>query len=172
LCLIYRWNGTGSTADILRYSISLDEVEKVSSLSTATDGGLALLATDEKSIYYFGGFQTPTSVHKFNIETYLTVRLQTPLPSLINLAGGVLKNRTMFIFNGPRNRILEFNQESETAELIGELPFHNESSTVYSTPAILTDQEGVWIFAGNNPKATNPRYDSTTIFICCPCLSV
>jgi hypothetical protein len=151
-----RWNGIGSTADILRYSTCLDKVKKVPSFTTAIDGGLALLATDGKSIYYFVGFHTPTPVHKFNIETNLTVRLPMVLPSLINLAGGVSTNGTMFIFNGARNHVLEFNPESETGEVIGELPFQNGTSTVYSITAITNGQDGVWLFAGNYPNATNP----------------
>jgi hypothetical protein len=149
-------DGTGPTADILRYSISLDTIDKVSSLSTATAGGLALQASDGKSIYYFGGLPDNSLVRKFNSETNVTVRLPTALPSPVIMAGGVCINGTIFIFNGRQRNVLEFNQESETAKIIGDLPFRTGTSTVYTTTAISNGQDGVWLFAGYSPKATNP----------------
>jgi hypothetical protein len=62
----------------------------------------------------------------------------------------------MFIFNGRQRNVLEFKQESETAKSIGKLSFQTGISTVYSTTAILKGQDSVWLFAGNNHKATNP----------------
>jgi N-acetylneuraminic acid mutarotase len=145
------------TTDILRYSISLDSIDKVSSLSIANRGGLALKASDGKSIYYFGGYPSSTRVvHKFNSETNVTVRLPTALPSHVEFAVGVSNNETTFIFNGRQRNILEFNHESETAKIIGDLPFQTGTSTVFSTTAIRNGQEGVWLFAGNPQKATNP----------------
>jgi hypothetical protein len=148
--------GPGPTADILRYSISRDKVDKVSSLGTANQGGLALPASDGKSIYYFGGYYNSTLVHKFNSETNVTVLLPSALPSPVYLAGGVSNNGTIFIFNGRQRCVLEFNQESETANIIGDLPFQTGNSTAYTTIAIADGKDGVWLFAGNNPKATNP----------------
>jgi hypothetical protein len=153
---IKRYNGTGGTVDILRYSISLDTIDKVSSLSTATHGGLALQASDGKSIYYLGGNPINTLVQKFSRETNVTVRLPTALPSPVSYAGGVSINETILIFNGRQRNVLEFNQETEIAEIIGELPFQTGNSTVYSTTAIPSGLDGVWLFAGHDPNPTNP----------------
>jgi hypothetical protein len=95
-------------------------------------------------------------VHKFNRETNLTERLSAPLPGSVVNAGGVSVNGTIFIFNGRESNVLEFNEKSETAEVIGELPFMNGTSWIHSVRAISTGQDGVWLFAGNAPKATNP----------------
>jgi hypothetical protein len=145
----------GNFADILRYSISQDQIEKVSSLSTVTHGGLAILAHDEKSIYYFGGNTSlSTTVYKFDIETNLTLRLPKELPSPVFTAAGMSVNGTIFIFNGRQGNILEFSETSETAVIIGDLPFQSVNSTVSSTTAIPNGNDGVWLFAGNRP--TNP----------------
>jgi hypothetical protein len=152
VCHINRYTGTEHVADILRYSISLDKIEKVSSLSTATDLGLALQSSDRKYIYFFGG----TVVHKFNMETNFTVQLPTALPSPVRQAGGVSTNGTLFIFNGKQRNVLEFNTELEIARIIGDLPFGNGTTTVYSTTAMQNGQDGVWLFAGNQTKASNP----------------
>jgi hypothetical protein len=144
----------GYFADILRYSISQDQIEKVSSLSTDTHGGLAILAHDEKSIYYFGGIPNRTTVYKFDIETNLTLRLPKELPSPVITAAGMSVNGTIFIFNGRQGNILEFSETSETAVIIGDLPFQIVNSTVSSTTAIPNGNDGVWLFAGNRP--TNP----------------
>jgi hypothetical protein len=82
--------------------------------------------------------------------------LTTALPSPVLYAGGVSNNGTIFIFNGRQRNVLEFDQKSETAKIIGDLPFQSGTSTVLSTTAIPDGQEGVWLFAGNTPKATNP----------------
>jgi hypothetical protein len=125
---------------------------KVSSLSVATHGGLALPANDGKSIYYFQG----TAVDKFDYISNLTVRLPTALPSLVFDAGGVSLNGTIFIFNGEQRSILEFNETSETGNVIGELPFLPGPSSVHSTASIPNGNDSVWLFAGNDPKPTNP----------------
>jgi hypothetical protein len=161
--LINRYAVNKSTADILRYTISLDKIQKVSSLSTGTDGGLALLSSDGMSIYYIGGYYSTTLVHKFNIVTNTTMRLPVELPSSVNRAGGVSINGSLFIFNGQKRNFLEFNEDSETAKIIGDLPFENGTSTVHSTVAIPTGQSGAWLFAGNYNKPINPilQFNST-----------
>jgi hypothetical protein len=93
-------------------------------------------------------------VHKFNVETYLTVELPTALPSPVTQAAGVSTYGTIFIFNGKERNVLEFSTELESAKIIGDLPFGN--GTVYSTSAIPNGQDGVWLFAGNETKASNP----------------
>jgi hypothetical protein len=153
---INRANETGATVDILRYSISLDKVDKVSSLSTPISEGLAIQASDGKSIYYFGGIRNSKLVYKFNSETNVTVPLPTELPSSVFRAGGVSINGTIIIFNGGERNVLEFNQQSESAKIIADLPFLNGTSTVASTIAIPNSQDGVWLFAGNYPNTTNP----------------
>jgi hypothetical protein len=40
--------------------------------------------------------------------------------------------------------------------IIGDLPFQSGNSTVLSTTAIPNGNDGVWLFAGTNPKPTNP----------------
>jgi hypothetical protein len=141
-----RYNETDQFTDILRYSISQDQLEKVSSLST--DRGVAVLASDGRSIYYFGGNPNLTTVYKFDSET--------ELPSPVAHAGGVSINGTIFIFNGKQRNILEFSETSETAVIIGDLPFQSGNSTVSSATAIPNSNDGVWLFSGNNPKPTNP----------------
>jgi hypothetical protein len=84
------------------------------------------------------------------------VRLPTELPSSVVLASGVSINGTIIIFNGRERNILEFNQQSESASIIGDLPFVNGTSTVGSTTAIPNSQDGVWLFGATFPKATNP----------------
>jgi hypothetical protein len=152
LCLIKRYSQGVEKADILRYSLSQDEVVKVSNLTLAAYGGLALLANDGKSIYYFQG----TVVHKFDCMSNLTVRLPTALPSSVQDAGGVSLNGTIFIFNGGQGTILEFNETSETGRVIGDLPFRPGTLPVSSTTAIWKGDDRVWLFAGNYPKAMNP----------------
>jgi hypothetical protein len=149
-----RYNATDEFTDILRYSISQDQIEKVSSLST--DRGVAVLANDGRSIYYFGGNPNLTTVYKFDSETNLTLRLPTQLPTPVVFAAGVSINGTILIFNGYQRNILEFSETSETAVIIGDLPFQSDNSTVSSTTAIPNSNDGVWLFAGNNPKPTNP----------------
>jgi hypothetical protein len=145
------------TTDILRYSVSLDTLEKVSSLSGPTSGGLALQGKDGKTIYYFGGNSFTTTVHKFDSLTNVTVKLATRLPSPVLFAGGVsMNNGTMFIFDGRSGKTMEFLEETETARIIGDLNFYSGSSNVLSTTAIPNGKDGVWLFAGNGVKPTYP----------------
>jgi hypothetical protein len=156
------YDGSGTKADILRYSLPLDKVEKVSSLGIPTLGGLALPANDGVSIYYFGGSSNPTHVHKFNTATNETVRLRTDLPVPVYISGGVSSNgSSIFLFSGHFRTTQEFNQTSETSQIRGDLPFqsgNNTSTTVRFTTAIQQKgvEDGVWLFAGNDPKPTNP----------------
>jgi hypothetical protein len=131
----------------------MDRIQKVSSLSTVSEGGLALQSNDGKSIYYFGGIPYAKWVHKFNSETNVTVRLPTELPSPVFNAGGALINGKMFIFNGKGRCVMEFDLESETAKIISGLHFHYGKNPVYSTTAIPIGQDGVWVVAGSYPPA-------------------
>jgi hypothetical protein len=151
---ISRYDSGRETADILCYSISVDKIEKVSSLSTPNYGGLALQSYDGESIYYFGG-SSPALVHNFNRETNVTVRLPTTLPSPVYVSSSVSINGSHFIFSGQARTILEFSEESEAVKIIGDLPFQ-ENLPVLSTAAIPNGQDCVWLFAGNSPRATNP----------------
>jgi hypothetical protein len=103
--------GTGQKEDILRYSNTLDKIDKVSLLSTPNQGVLALQTSDGQSIYYFGGDSNNTLVHKFNSETHVSVRLPTAIPSQVETASAVPINGTIFIFNRHQRNILEFNQK-------------------------------------------------------------
>jgi hypothetical protein len=137
MCSIRYYPTSGTrTGDILQYSVSLDKVEKVSSLCQATSTGIALKAKDSTTIYYFGGSLSLTSVHKFDSLTNSTVRLPTDLPSSVRYSGGISRTGTIFVFNGLHRKIMEFSEETETAKIIGDLPFQNDTSAVYSTTAI------------------------------------
>jgi hypothetical protein len=153
LCQINRATWPGFTAGILCYYISLDKIEKVSSLSAYDYGGLALQSNDGKSIYYFGG--TTFTIHNFNRETNVTVRLPTNLLSPVYLSGGVSINGSHFIFSGQARTVVEFSEESEAVKIIGDLPFQ-DNLPVLSTAAIPNGQDSVWLFAGNKLRATNP----------------
>jgi hypothetical protein len=118
----------------------------------ATYRGLALPSSNGKSIYYYQG----TVVHKFDYISNLTVRLPAALPSPVDHAGGVSLNGTIFIFNGIQRTIMEFNETTESAIVIGDLPFLPGTSSVICTRAIPTGEGSVWLFAGNDPKPTNP----------------
>jgi hypothetical protein len=66
-------------------------------------------------------------------------------------------NGSIFIFNGHSHKVLEFREEFETAEVIGELPFFPDYASVESTAAIANRQhDGVWLFGGDYPSVTNP----------------
>jgi hypothetical protein len=125
------------------------------------------------SIYYFGGYYSTKLVHKFNIATNITVRLPVELPSSVNRAGGVSINGSLFIFNGLYRNFLEFNEELESAKVIGDLPFENGTFTVYSTSAIPTNQGDVCLFAGNYDKAINPvlQFNAFSKTVQIPCLN-
>jgi hypothetical protein len=142
----------------------MDRIQKVSSLSTDSQGGLALQSNDGKSIYYFGGMPYAKLVHKFNTETNVTVRLPTELPSPVVNAGGALVNGKMFIFNGKGRCVMEFDLESETAKIISGLHFRMGNKPVDSTTAIPIGQDGVWAIAGNFPPAEAPivLFNATT----------
>jgi hypothetical protein len=84
------------------------------------------------------------------------VRLPTALPSSVTRASGVSNNGTIFVFNRRQRNVLEFNQETEIGKITGDLPNQTGDSIVFSSTAIPNGQDGVWLFAGNNQKATNP----------------
>jgi hypothetical protein len=92
--------GSTQTMDILRYSISLDKSEKVSSLSSATSGGVALSGKDGKTIYFFGGYPNYAAVHKLDSITNVTVRLSMALLSSLSCAGNISINGTILVFYG------------------------------------------------------------------------
>jgi hypothetical protein len=132
---------------------------KVSSLTLASEGGLALQGNDKRSIYYFGGTLTYTIVQKFDTEMNYIKQLPTVLPSPVLFAAGVSNNNgTFFVHNGKYVRnIIEFEEASETGKITGDLPFQSDPSAVFATAAIPSGQDGgVWVFAGNNPKPRNP----------------
>jgi hypothetical protein len=153
---MYRRTGSGEvTADILCYSISLDTIEKVSSLSTTNFGGLALQSSDGKSIYYFGG-RSSSTVHKFIIETNVKLVLPTALPYSAFVGSGVSINGTHFIFSGDSRDILEFSEEWQALKIIGDLPFDYGSDPLLSTAAVPSHHDGVWLFAGNRQQSSVP----------------
>jgi hypothetical protein len=170
---VNRFDATRSaTADILRYSVSFDKIEKVSSLSVATASATALVADDGTSIYYFGGSES-TLVQKFDTLTNLTVQLPTRLPSELQFAGGVSFNRTIYLFDGQHRSILQFNEESETTTIISDLPFQLDAGSVTSTTVLPFGKDSVWIFAGNHPKASNPilNFNMTSKSVSIPSLN-
>jgi hypothetical protein len=61
---------------------------------------------------------------------------------------------------------MEFSEETGTGRIIGDLPFQNDTSNyiVESTTAISDRKDGVWLFAGNWLKPTNPilLFNTTT----------
>jgi hypothetical protein len=142
--------------DIHRYSISQDKIDLVSSLPVGSDGGLPLRSKDGKSIYYFGGDPKSTLVHKFNIDTSLTVQLGAPLPQKVYFASGISLNGAMFLFDGRNRNVLEFSEDFEAAKVVGDLPFQPQSLIVATASAIPDGEDGVWLLAGNNPKPMNP----------------
>jgi hypothetical protein len=150
--------------DILRYSVSLDKLEKVSSLSSAATGGLALSGKDGRTIYFFGGYPDYDAVHKFDSITNVTVRLSIALPSSPAYAGGVSINGTMLLFDGRGRNILEFSEETETARVIGELSFYNSTISVSTVTALSDNKDGIWLFAGDQRKPTYPilQFNTTT----------
>jgi hypothetical protein len=160
----FRYTGGARTGDILRYSVSLDKVEKVSSLQNATYGGLALQAKDGTKMYYFGGYYGGGNVQKFDTLTNSTVQLPTTLPTNVFLSGGISMSGTIFLFDGRQRKVMEFGEETLTARIIGDLPFQNSTSVVESTTAISDGKDGVWLFAGDDPKPTNPilLFNTTT----------
>jgi N-acetylneuraminic acid mutarotase len=147
------------TRDILRYSISDDQIRKVSSMMTDSGEGLAVQGSDNKYIYYFGGTSAYTLIQRFDTETTETRQLSAELPSPIMYASGLSnKAGTIFIYNGYTRDIIQFEEASETANVIADLPFQSDPHAVFSAAAIPNGKENVsiWLFAGNNPKVTNP----------------
>jgi hypothetical protein len=136
----------------------------VSSLTEADYAGLALIAKDGTTIYHFGGWNNIRSVHKFDSLTNSTVRLPTDLPSNLYFSGGVSMTGSTFLFAGPQLKVVEFDEETGTARIIGDLPFQNDTSIVESITAIHDGKDGVWLFAGSWPKPTNPilLFNTTT----------
>jgi hypothetical protein len=160
--MYYRSRSWGSTQtkDILRYSVSLEKLEKVSSLSSAIRGGLALPGKDGKTIYFFKDY----SVHKFDSITNVTERLSTALSSSLSWAGGVSINGTILVFDGRGRNILEFSEETETATVTAELSFYNGTYNVLYVTALPDNNDGIWLFAGSSSKPTYPilQFNTTT----------
>jgi hypothetical protein len=150
-----RENGNNHTSDILQYNITSDTLEKISSLSSPTRGGLALKDKDGKYIYYFGGTWTSTVIHRFNPETNATVKLSTVLPSDVVNAAGVTTSQSAFIFNGRYRKIIEFDLATETVDEIGQRSFGNDS--VVSTASITDSASNrTWLFSTSWDKFNNP----------------
>jgi hypothetical protein len=122
----------------------------VSSLSSPTSGGLALKGNDSKSIYFF----ERTKIHRFNPETKVTVELSTVLPSGVQFAAGITINQSAFLFTIHSGVIQEFNMQSETVKIIGDLWFGDVIS--YSTASITDSSSNtVWLFPGSDEKHIN-----------------
>jgi hypothetical protein len=149
-----RYNGNESHPDILLYNITSDTIEKVSSLSSPTSGGLVLKSKDANFIYHFGGISTRTAIQVFNPAKKITVTLNTVLPSEVLHSDGMTINETAFVCSGRTDNILEFNLASETVKTVGKLLFGND--TVIST-AVITDNTSnrVWLFPGSEGRLNN-----------------
>jgi hypothetical protein len=78
-------------------------------------------------------------------------------------AAGTSANGTIIIFNGIRRNILEFDEATETANITGDLPFQNGTSTLGSTTAIPDGKDGIWLFGTSDPKPTNPILHFNTV---------
>jgi hypothetical protein len=65
---------------------------------------------------------------------------------------------------GLARNVLEFSEETETARVIAELSFYNGTSTVLSVTALPDNNDGIWLFAGNQGKPTYPilQFNTTT----------
>jgi hypothetical protein len=146
-----RVNGHAHFSDIIRYNITSDKVEKVSSLSFPSNGGLAVKAMDSQFIYYFGGDNSERTIQKLNPATNVNKKLDTVLPFDVNYAAGAVSSQSAFIFNGRSKNILEFDLESETVKIVGDLSFGN--GTVRSTASVIDSSWNmVWIFPGSYSK--------------------
>jgi hypothetical protein len=149
-----RYDGSEHFPDIYRYNITSDTIQKVSSLSFPTNGGLALNVMDSQFIYFFGGDNSKRTIQKFNPATKVTEKLGAVLPFDVNYAAGAVSSQSAFIFNGRSENILEFDLESETVKIVGDLSFRN--GTVSSTASIIDSSlNGVWIFPGSDDKLTD-----------------
>jgi hypothetical protein len=164
LICLKRYGGGTPTTNILRYSVSLDKVEKVSSLSSAAGGGLAIQSKDGKTIYFFGGYPNHAVVHKFDPFTNLTVRLPSEIPASIFYDAGVSINGTIFLFDGRGKNVLEFSEETETARIIADLSFFDGTSSVATVAALPDNQDSIWLFAENTGMPTYPilQFNRTT----------
>jgi hypothetical protein len=152
---VNRYNGSKDLTDILQYNITSDTIENISSLSVPSEGGLALKGKDSKYIYYFGGFDMKTSIHRFNSETKATVKLGTVLPSTVYYAAGLTTSQSAFIIDGRTLKIMEFDLASGSVNIIGNLPFEN--GTVISTASITDNSsDRVWLFPVSWDKLNNP----------------
>jgi hypothetical protein len=163
----------GSTADILLYSISLDKIWKVNELRLRTYGGIAVASQDRKSIYYIGGEASYNVVQKYNIETNYTSQIVPTLPtSILHASGLSMNDGTILIHNGRYgSNVLEYDELSEKAKVIVDLPFQSGNVRVFSNAGIPYGKDGgVWLFAGNNPKPTNPilHFNTTTKTVSIP----
>jgi hypothetical protein len=146
--------GSLAVSDILQYNITSDTIQKVSSLSVPTEGGLALKSNDSKYIYHFGGWDARTAIHRFNPEIKATVKLSTLLPSEVFNAAGVTTSQSAFIVNGREENILEFDLATETVKEIGNLSFGN--GKVLSTAIIpYSSFNRVWLFPASLGKLSN-----------------
>jgi hypothetical protein len=123
-----------------------------------------MLAKDGTTIYYFGGTASPRLVQKFDSINNSTMPLPTALPSQVRYSGGVSMSGTIFLFDGYQRTVMEFSEETETASIIADLPFKNDTSAIGFTSAIPHGADGVWLFAGNGKKPTNPilLFNTTT----------
>jgi hypothetical protein len=146
-----RYNAHGYSSDILQYNISSDSIEKVSSLSLRTDGGVVLKGKDNKYVYYFGGSMTDKVIHRFNPATKVTVKLSAVLPSEVMYGAGVSINQSAFIFNGRGGNVLEFKFDTETVDIVADLSFRN--GTVLTTASIPdSNSSRVCLFPGSDEK--------------------
>jgi hypothetical protein len=159
--ILRRFNGS-FFSDILQYNITSDMIKKVSSLSSSSSNGLAVKGKDNKYIYYFGGSNTRTEIHRFDAVTKATVKLTTVLPSEAYRAAGVSTIHSVFIFNGYKNNILRFNLDSDTVKIVEDLSFGND--TVLSTLCVTDSTSNrVWIFPGSKLKLSSRRMIFNTI---------
>jgi hypothetical protein len=115
---------------------------------------LALKGNDSKYIYYFGGCNTESAIHRFNLATKSTVKLSAILPTFVYHAAGDTKNQSAFIFNSEHGNIMEFNTTSETVKEIGKMSLGN--GPVFSTASI-TDSTSTktWLFSDPYGKPNN-----------------
>jgi hypothetical protein len=118
------------------------------------------MAKDGTTVYHF----MDSVVYKFDPLTNSTVKLPTNLPSVLYLSGGVSISGTIYLFDGRQRKVMEFSEETGTARILGDLHFQNDTSAVQSTTAISDGKDGVWLFAGNGQKPTNPilLFNTTT----------
>jgi hypothetical protein len=139
----------------------MDSLQLIESLGKNIGGGVAFRSDDGSSIYYLGGWEQPTHVHKFSTITNTTIRLSSLLPSPVEEATAVAINKAAFIFNGRYRNILKFDME---------LPFWYGKNTVLSTSAIFDGKDSVWLFSGEFQKPHHPilRFNTTSKLVSIP----